>query len=246
MCVCKHTAHSCLHMFTTCLVAHLLADLLTTDVGTNGTACLIGVLQTLRNILPVLCNHADELSSSLPRNVYSFLLSCLTDTEDHNVVTSALEALQVLLQLVPTLQVRLLVCMRPNLSGMGLCLVWSILLCQHMCFLHSGLSFLLNTPGSHQCVIADVAIGHCALTSCCPTQLPHLLSNTLPFSAQHTHCTTVAVPLPNSQSVLPSSTSFTKVMVVPCGVYCLVPQSLLDAQLLVWGEHGTAVVVTLG
>ena len=91
----------------TYLVIHLLADLLTTDVGTNGTACLIGVLQTLRNILPVLCNHADELSSSLPRNVYSLLLSCLTDTEDHNVVTSALEALQVLLQLVPTLQVRL-------------------------------------------------------------------------------------------------------------------------------------------
>ena len=104
---------------------------------------------------------------------------------------------------------------------MGLCLVWSILLCQHMCFLHSGLSFLLNTPGSHQCIIADVAIGHCALSSCCPTQLPHLLSNSLPFSAQYTHCNTVAVPLPNSQSVLPSPTSFTMVMVVPCTAWCL-------------------------
>ena len=90
---------------------HFLADLLTTDAGTNRSACLIGVLQTLRNILPGLCNHGDELSSSLPRNVYSFLLSCLTDTEDHNVVTSALEALQVLLQQAPTLQVRLVLYM---------------------------------------------------------------------------------------------------------------------------------------
>ena len=136
--------------------------------------------------------------------------------------------------------------MRPNLSRMDLCLVWSILLCQHICFLHSGLSFLLNTPGSHPCIIGDVTIEHCALSSCCPTQLPHLFPKTLPFNAQYTHCNTVAVLLPNSQSILPSSTSFTMVMVVQCGMLCLVPQSLLDARLLVWWEHGTTIMVTLG
>ena len=60
-------------------------------------------LQTLRNITPVLFSLAPDVEAGLPLTLYAFVTSCLVYEGDHNVITSTLEVLQVILQHVDQL-----------------------------------------------------------------------------------------------------------------------------------------------
>ena len=77
------------------LVFFPFPDLLAIEEIQNGTSCLLGVLQAIRNLIPVLFALGEEVETALPHTLYAFLLTCVVYEGDHNVVTSTLEVFQV-------------------------------------------------------------------------------------------------------------------------------------------------------
>jgi huntingtin len=80
-----------------------MMNLLAIEEIQNGTSCLLGVLQAIRNLIPVLFALGEEVETALPHTLYAFLITCVVYEGDHNVVTSTLEVFQVILQHVPQL-----------------------------------------------------------------------------------------------------------------------------------------------
>ena len=69
-------------------------DLLVVESGQFESSNLIGVLLAIRNLIPVFTT-VEEVVTDIPLNIYVLLLSCIRNSSDHNVTSTALEAMQV-------------------------------------------------------------------------------------------------------------------------------------------------------